>query len=643
MILDQSAGVRPRVIPNVFSEPMLIEDAVRPHIEQAASHYATTRFICLYGAAGSGKSWALRHLAKCFPDAAHVWFADDPDPNELQSYWAFPLAIYARTQPVEINHADVFQLAPWTEDDLIEYLLARHPEKCKSVMQRVLTSSDRGALRGNPETWSRVLDAFADDASLTSIREAVLRQVQLDSFPPDVRELIQQLCLEVSIETRMGKASMLYYKLQERDTPQCLPRPLHLPWVRRMVAARCLADEIEAGRINDNLALTWPKELVSEVASLLSPQGQAVGVLLQVMSSMESGRHKNAASLLHAMKIGWRPERYRRSFTALFRRHDRSLYLPALAGAFLAQAQWPKIDLRQLDMELADLAGADLSDSRLEAAGLHRANLRQARLHRASLDRCNLRDACLADADLTASQVVEADLRGTDFSRANLSLAKFGGSIFASADLSFAKCQETVFANARFVGTKMEGTDLSSANLTDASFHEVDLRETTLLGATFQRAELKECNLEDVEWPDADLQDAKLMGTLFSGSVMPRANLFGAVLWNTGLAEIQWEGADLRGADLRGATFHMGSSRSGLVGSPRPMEGSKTGFYVDDLAEQDFKLPEEIRKANLRGADLRGANIENVDFYLVDLRDALLDPDQRRYVSERGAIIDEQE
>ena len=79
-----------------------------------------------------------------------------------------------------------------------------------------------------------------------------------------------------------------------------------------------------------------------------------------------------------------------------------------------------------------------------------------------------------------------------------------------------------------------------------------------------------------------------------------------------------------RGADLRGASFHMGSSRSGLVDSTIASLGTRTGFYTDDYNEQDFKSPEEIRKANLRGADLRGAKIDGVDFYLVDLRDAPL-------------------
>ena len=70
------------------------------------------------------------------------------------------------------------------------------------------------------------------------------------------------------------------------------------------------------------------------------------------------------------------------------------------------------------------------------------------------------------------------------------------------------------------------------------------------------------------------------------------------------------------------------------------MYGSRTGFYTDDFNEQDFKSPEEIRKANLRSADLRGADITDVDFYLVDLRDALYDHEQRQHFRKCGAILE---
>ena len=107
----------------------------------------------------------------------------------------------------------------------------------------------------------------------------------------------------------------------------------------------------------------------------------------------------------------------------------------------------------------------------------------------------------------------------------------------------------------------------------------------------------------------------------------------------TRLADIYWPGADLRDCDLRGASFHLGTTRSGLVGSPIACEGSRTGFYTDDYYDQDIKRAEEIRKANLRGADLRGANIEGVDFYLVDLRDAKYSQEQAKQLRQSRAIL----
>ena len=127
--------------------------------------------------------------------------------------------------------------------------------------------------------------------------------------------------------------------------------------------------------------------------------------------------------------------------------------------------------------------------------------------------------------------------------------------------------------------------------------------------------------------------------TLFTGSRLVRANFRKAELINTGLADIDWPDADLRDANFTNASFHLGSSRSGLVGSPIASEGTRTGFYTDDYNDQDFKAPEEIRKANLCGADLRGAKVEQCDFYLVDLRGAKYTEAQRDHFVRCGAIL----
>ena len=143
--------------------------------------------------------------------------------------------------------------------------------------------------------------------------------------------------------------------------------------------------------------------------------------------------------------------------------------------------------------------------------------------------------------------------------------------------------------------------------------------------------------------PGADFTAARLNGALLTDSVIRRGLFQRADLGGAGLADIQWEEADLRDADLRGAVFHLGSSRSGLVGSPLACEGSRTGFYTDDFDQQTYLPPESIRKANLCRTDLRGAKIEGVNFYLVDLRGAKYSPDQLEYLGHCRAILFDRE
>ncbi len=157
--------------------------------------------------------------------------------------------------------------------------------------------------------------------------------------------------------------------------------------------------------------------------------------------------------------------------------------------------------------------------------------------------------------------------------------------------------------------------------------------------AVFTNAKLLRCDLEFVEIPCGQFGGANLNGALLSGSQMRGADFSKAVLCGAGLADINWEQADLRDADLRFCSFHMGSSRSGLVGSPIASHGSRTGFYTNDYDEQSYKAPEEIRKANLRGADLRGARVDDVDFYLVDLRGAKYDAGQAEHFRRCDAIL----
>ena len=54
------------------------------------------------------------------------------------------------------------------------------------------------------------------------------------------------------------------------------------------------------------------------------------------------------------------------------------------------------------------------------------------------------------------------------------------------------------------------------------------------------------------------------------------------------------------------------------------------------LASESGRIARPIRI----GADLRGANIDGVDFYLVDLREALYSPEQEAHFRRCRAILE---
>ena len=151
------------------------------------------------------------------------------------------------------------------------------------------------------------------------------------------------------------------------------------------------------------------------------------------------------------------------------------------------------------------------------------------------------------------------------------------------------------------------------------------------------------CDFEGSEAEGVNFVGADLLGANFTSSRMPGANFANANLNGAKLGDVNWEGVNLTYAKLRGCTFHFGSSRSGLVGSPIASEGSRTGFYTDDFDQQTYRPPEEIRKANLCGADLTGADLTDTDFYLVDLRGAIYTPEQFEHLRRCGAILFDRE
>jgi uncharacterized protein YjbI with pentapeptide repeats len=633
MIGASFAIVRPRVISPQSGEAMLLEDIVAVHL--AADDHGVVE---LAGGPLAGKTTAIEYLDQIFADESRLSLVDEHAllrnrPNSLTG-----ITVSTESAKHASSVLARYRLASWGRDEWIEYLLVAHKSHCNSVMGRLLAAKDARVLEGSPCLWRLVIDELAANESIASTTEALRRVVERLYAASDVSSAIRRFALVAAapLENELDRETRAMAQLTiERH----LIRLLALEPVRTILAASALVSQL-AGDGLSHLRRALPYPLVREaslaVEAFPSLQQKLRG-LLWVDHAPVTSLHPMAASLLHAAGVGWRPAR---NATAIVcKALEGFLPLPNLNSAYLQDVEWPGSDLRgaqlagaklnranleNADLERANIAGADLSGARLAGASLvwliggfadfARADLSFVRAPHAVLSRSNLQEANLEGANLAEASLGGAILAGARFVRANL----FG--------VQLTDCDIT-------------GADFTQANLQASSLNALDLTRACFEFAIFAKARLRKCNLEGMELPGADFEAADLRGAYLTGSIMPKANFQNADLRGAGLADVEWEGVDLRGADLREASFHLGSTRSGLVGSPYPSHGTRTGFYTDDYNEQDFKSPEEIRKANVRGADLRGAKIEGVDFYLVDVRDAQYDPQQEAHLRRCGAIL----
>lgn len=620
MIEPKRAPVRPRGFPLQTTTPLLIDEEILSFVESGSRGN-----IAILGSIGSGKTTALAHLAAVLSPTVfdeQVGLLDEPASWQLLDGPA-RLVIYTACQQIPVlSHLAVYRLAPWNQDDLIEYLLAVHRPRCASVMARVHTK-DHGLLSGLPELWRIALDRLAGDESLPDVRHALHDYLQGHVTDTDLIERARSACLTVLMTPNLSLA----------DTVTAIAKPgfaeglIHLlrhPPMQRMLAAERIAADLHRETDCDYLAKRLPRDLVEAGGQLIVQAARALEHLHALIAG-PAWSHAMAVSLLHAAG-------------ASANLRDRA---PTnLAGAYLEGVSWPCVRLPNADLSECDLTRADLRASHLDRGMLQKSILRQACLSDASLNHFVAIEADISDADLSGVRAY-----GAQFCYSTLQNAELSGGFFEKASFLGANLRRTFFRAANLTETifqdaKLDETDFTSADLTCADLEGHCLRKANWSGACFHRAFMDQCDLEFMTLPDADFRGARLRGALMTGSTMLRANFQGACLQAAKLADIEWEEADLRDVDLRDASFHMGSTRSGLVGSTIPCEGSKTGFYTDDFDEQSYKAPEDIRKANLCGADLRGAILDGVDFYLVDLRGAQFDEKYADHFRRCGAILE---
>jgi uncharacterized protein YjbI with pentapeptide repeats len=616
MPVSAPALVRPRCFDPDTGDIVLLEDEVLEFLERQPRGV-----IEILGGRGSGKSTALAYLRDLVAVSVPTEFLDDPSPTQISESAARGSVVY--TASVYVDRVDLcLRLAPWGDDELIEFLRAAHPHSCATVLQRVLAAEDRRELAGVPELWVMAIERMVADGSLASAKLALRSALGPHLIDPEVADLAGSYSwsLQIGAEKLAKQQSV---RLVKAGASTELLRALRWPLVQLVLASENVAAAL-AERRTTCLTSSWPRKLVCETAQRIVVDPQTVASLLADFEGRVHEKVATLASLLHACG-------------RLV--HARLPKRPLLGGAFLEGIIWKGVNLTRAQLDRTDLSGADLSTAQLDQASACGIQLTGACLREASLWSIGAIGGDFREADLSGANAMDAALAGADLSRARMEKTVLTNANLRQANLTAAICRSADFSRAELEDATIDEADFSGARFDSANLSRLPLYKAVLTDARFVSACLRRCDLEGVDLPQAHFERATLVHANLTGSRMPGAKFAGADLRGAYLADISWERAILQDADLRDVTFHMGSSRSGLLFTPLASEGTRTGFYTDDYEEQYFKRPEEIRKANLRGADLRGARIENVDFYLVDLRDALYDAKQAEHFRRCRAIL----
>ncbi len=155
------------------------------------------------------------------------------------------------------------------------------------------------------------------------------------------------------------------------------------------------------------------------------------------------------------------------------------------------------------DLQLANLAGANLTDDALVGASLQFSNLQGATATNANLTAAGLQWSNLGALAAPGASFVSANLTGDNGAGADL-----GGADLASAEISWSNLP---FAD-------LAGANLAHADLRWSNFAWADLEGANLAYADARWASFRDANLKNADLTDADLKYANLTGANLTGA-----------------------------------------------------------------------------------------------------------------------------
>ena len=169
------------------------------------------------------------------------------------------------------------------------------------------------------------------------------------------------------------------------------------------------------------------------------------------------------------------------------------------------QAYLPNVNLNG-----ADLAGADLRKAVLTGASLIKADLTEAKLDGACLVRAKMEDATLNRASLS-----DTSFDGADLSKATLKDVELDYTSFAKATLKGAFFNSVNARNVNFCGSDLSCADIYVSSFTKCNFShtkavcEIPHSEDNTLHLVM--CVFKNCNLCDIQWNDSNLYEVRFI------------------------------------------------------------------------------------------------------------------------------------
>ena len=148
-------------------------------------------------------------------------------------------------------------------------------------------------------------------------------------------------------------------------------------------------------------------------------------------------------------------------------------WLAVLSLAILLSLEiFRRFDLREANLNRANLSGTDLSGAILWGANLSGTDLSGANLWGADLSGTNLKRVDLSEADLSGANLKRADIRDSNLSGANLRRVDLIEADLSRANLSGANLSRVNFRGANLCKTNFRGANLRRSDLRETDFTE---------------------------------------------------------------------------------------------------------------------------------------------------------------------------